>query len=81
VNSTSSSFHAPPLARIIDQHVPHHLRSHGEEMRPIPPTRIGAGQKTQEGLLHQGGRLHGVILPFLAEMPSRQPMQLSPNQR
>ncbi len=49
-------------------------------MSAVTPARIGAGQKPKEGLLHERGRLHRVILPFPPEVPARQPMQLGSNQ-
>jgi hypothetical protein len=31
-------------------------------------------EKAQEGLLHERGWLHGVILPFAAEVPAGEPL-------
>jgi hypothetical protein len=80
VNRGATAFHASPAARVIHQHMPHHLRGHREEMRPIPLTHVAMGHQPDKRLLHERGRLHGAILPLAPEMPLGYSMQLRANQ-
>jgi hypothetical protein len=49
-------------------------------MSTVTPARMAIGEKAQEGLLHERGWLHCVILPFTPEVPAGEPLQLAPNQ-
>jgi hypothetical protein len=59
------------LARVIDQHMPHNLGSHGEEMHAIAPSGVYTRKKAEKRLLDQGGRLHGVVPTLAGEMAPR----------
>src|SRR5262249_54971569 len=81
VNCAASPFRTMFFARVIDQHMPHDLGGHGKEMRAVAPSGIYTRKKTEKRLLHQGGRLHGMVPTLGGEGAPGKPMQLRTDQR
>lgn len=50
-------------------------------MRAISPVEIGCVYQTNPGLIHEGGRLQSVAMPFRAHVTARQGPQLVRDQR
>src|SRR5262249_49785395 len=76
-----TSFYAAPFARVVDQDMPHHLAGDGKEMRSIPPNNTRTGEQPDKCLLHQGRRLHRMVLMLAPEMPPGETVQLGSDQR
>ena len=56
----------PPAqaARVIHQDVPHQLRRHRQELRPVLPVHLGLVDQLQISLVHQRRGLQGMSLPL-----------------
>ena len=80
-SGAASALLPQPLPRMVDQHVSHHLRGDGEEMSPVLPRDVGAGQKPEKRLLHQRGRLHLVVRSLPAEVTPGQAIQFRTDER
>jgi len=61
------------LACMIHQDAPHYLRCHTKELRTIPPGDPILASESEIGLMHQRGRLEGVIRSLASQAPGGAP--------
>ena len=58
------------LTRVIHEHPPHHLCRDGEEMRTSLPLHALLADEADKSLVHERGRLQGVVGPLAPQVCS-----------
>jgi hypothetical protein len=66
---------------VIDENVPHHLRSDAEKVRPVFPLGRLFARQAQVCFVNQGAALEGVIGAFVAQVVTGDAAQLTVNER
>ena len=67
----AAAFVSQPSSCTVEQDVPHNLRRHRKEVRPVLPVDVGYINQFQIGLMNEGRGLHRVPRTFVLELVSR----------
>src|SRR5690242_7672406 len=76
-----ASFGAPAAAGVIHQDVAHDACSDGEKVRARLPMYVLLADKTEIGLVDEGGRLKSVVRTLAAHVGVGEPMKLAVDER
>jgi hypothetical protein len=76
VHRTAAALLAMLRACIVHQNVTHHLRGHGEELRPVLPAYVLPVDQPEVSLVDQSGGLQDMAAPLGRQVPGGDLMQL-----
>jgi hypothetical protein len=67
---------AASLARVVDEHAPHHLGGDAEELGTVTPLHAPLIDQSQVGFVYQRRRLQRVLVPLVPHRAGCLPVQL-----